>query len=186
MFTMALVFDDAPVRRPARDAGGRRRFPMIEPVRRDVTVAAGLEETFRLFTEDMAAWWPLETHSMAADREDGTSVAQLVFEPRLGGRLYEIADDGTEGTWGRVLVWEPPHRLVLAWKPNLRDEPETEVEVTFAAVDAGTRVALEHRGWDLLGERADEAATGYRVGWAFILGERFAEIVGVAGDAPAR
>ena len=147
---------------------------MIEPVRREVTVAASVEETFRLFTVDMAAWWPLETHSMAADREDGTSVARLVFEARQGGRLYEIADDGTEGTWGRVLTWEPPNRLVLAWKPNLRDEPETEVEVTFAAIETGTRVSLEHRGWELLGERAEAAAAGYRSGWAYILGDRFA------------
>jgi hypothetical protein len=55
-------------------------------------------------------------------------------------------------------------RMVLAWKPNLRDEPETEVEVTFTAVEAGTRVALERRGWDLLAERADRAAEGYRTG----------------------
>ena len=147
---------------------------MIGPVRREVTVAVDVEVAFRRFTDDMAAWWPLESHSMAADRQDGTTVVQLVFEPFEGGRLYEIASDGTEGTWGRVLVWEPPHRLVLAWKPNLRDEPETEVEVTFAAVETGTRVALEHRGWDILGERADAAAAGYRAGWSFILGERFA------------
>jgi uncharacterized protein YndB with AHSA1/START domain len=175
---MARVFDDVPERGPVRatrpSGPPGRRIPMIEPVRRDVTVAASLDETFRLFTDDMAAWWPLETHSMAADRDDGTTVSQLVFEPRQGGRLYEIADDGTEGTWGRVVVWEPPHRLVLAWKPNLRDEPETEVEVTFAAVQTGTRVALEHRGWELLGERAESAAAGYRSGWSFILGERFA------------
>ena len=147
---------------------------MIEPVRRDVTVAASVEETFRLFTDDIAAWWPVESHSMAADRDDGSAVRELVFEPTEGGRLYEIGSDGTEGTWGRVLTWEPPRRLVLAWKPNLRDEPETEVEVTFTAVEHGTRVDLEHRGWDLLGDRAGQGAESYRSGWAFILGERFA------------
>ena len=147
---------------------------MIEPVRRDVTVAASVEETFRLFTDDIGAWWPVESHSMAADRDDGSTVRELVFEPTPGGRLYEIGSDGTEGTWGRVLTWEPPHRLVLAWKPNLRDEPETEVEVTFTAVEHGTRVDLEHRGWDLLGDRAEQGAASYRSGWAFILGERFA------------
>jgi len=147
---------------------------MIEPVRRAVTVATGVEETFRLFTEDMASWWPVETHSMAADRDDGTSVAQLVFEPREGGRLYEVASDGTEGVWARVVTWAPPHRVVLAWKPNLRDEPETEVEITFATVADGTRLSLEHRGWERLGSRAGEARRGYRLGWPFILDERFA------------
>lgn len=150
---------------------------MIEPVRRSVTVATDVDETFRRFTDDIAAWWPLDTHSMAADRDDGTTVAHLIFEQREGGRLFEVTDDGTEGTWARVLTWEPPHRLVLAWKPNLRDEPETEVEVTFTAVDDGTRVDLEHRGWDLLGERGEDAAAGYRSGWALIVGDRFAMAV---------
>ena len=150
---------------------------MIDPVRRSVTVGTSIEETFRLFTDDMAAWWPLDTHSMAADRDDGTTVAELVLERREGGRLFEVADDGTEGTWARVLTWEPPHRLVLAWKPNLRNEPETEVEVTCTAVESGTRVDLEHRGWDLLGERGEPAAAGYRSGWAFIVDERFAMAV---------
>jgi uncharacterized protein YndB with AHSA1/START domain len=172
MFSLVLAIDDGP---PAKPVGAtRKERTMIEPVRRDVTVAAGVEETFRLFTDDIAAWWPVESHSMAADRDDGSTVRELVFEPAEGGRLYEIASDGTEGTWGRVLTWEPPHRLVLAWKPNLRDEPETEVEVTFTAVEHGTRVDLEHRRWDLLGGRAGQAAESYRSGWAFILGERFA------------
>jgi len=159
---------------------------MIEPIRCDVTVPTGIEETFRLFTDDMASWWPLDTHSMAADRDDGTSVAQLVFEPREGGRLYEIASDGTEGTWARVVTWDPPHRFVLTWKPNLRDEPETDVEFTFMPVDGGTRVTLEHRGWERLA-RGDEARGGYRRGWPFILEERFAAAAAERshGSAPA-
>jgi uncharacterized protein YndB with AHSA1/START domain len=167
---MAYVIDTTP-----HDVKARRK-PMIEPVRCDVTVPADVGEAFRLFTDEMAAWWPLETHSMASDRDDGTAVRDLVFEGREGGRLYEVADDGTEGTWGRVVTWEPPRRLVLAWKPNLRAEPETEVEITFTPVDGGTRVDLEHRGWERLGPRGPVAAEGYRRGWPYILGERLAAV----------
>ena len=76
---------------------------------------------------------------MAIDREDGSNVESVVFEQREGGRVYEVASNGTEATWATVLAWEPPRRVVLSWKPNLRDEPPTEVEVTFTAEGTGTR-----------------------------------------------
>ncbi len=145
-----------------------------------MTVDASVAETFRVFTEQFGSWWPVETHSMAADREDGSVVAQLVFEGREGGRIYEVDEDGTEGTWAHVLAWDPPHGFILAWKPNLRDEPPTEVEVTFTEVDGRTRVDLGHRGWERLGERARQAREGYETGWAMILEERFAPAVDAA------
>ena len=147
---------------------------MIEPIRRHVTVDLEQQAAFDVFTKEMGAWWPVESHSMAADREDGTTVESLVFEERVGGRVYEVDSNGNEGTWATVLAWDPPLRFVLAWKPNLRDEPSTEVEVTFTPGDAGTRVDLEHRGWERLGERALFASEGYRSGWVRILGERYA------------
>ena len=147
---------------------------MIEPIRRRITVEAEPATAFELFTREMGSWWPMATHSMAADREDGTKVDSLVFEERQGGRVYEVASDGTEGTWATVLEWDPPRSFVLSWKPNLRDEPSTEVEVRFAADGAGTRVDLEHRGWERLGPRAAEASAGYREGWALLLIERYA------------
>lgn len=158
---------------------------MTDPVRRGVTVASDVEETFRLFTEDIAAWWPSETHSMAAYRDDGTTVRELVFETRQGGRIYEIASDGTEGTWATVTAWDPPRRVVLAWKPNLRDEPPTEVEVTFSSVDGGTRVDLEHRCWERLGARAEPLAEAYGPGWAHILEDRFAAATVTIGEGAA-
>jgi uncharacterized protein YndB with AHSA1/START domain len=147
---------------------------MIEPIRRHVTVGADQGRAFRLFTEQIGSWWPVDTFSIAIDREDDTKVESVVFEQRQGGRVYEVASDGTEATWATVVAWEPPRRVVLAWKPNLRDEPPTEVEITFTAEESGTRVDLEHRGWERLGERAIEASEGYASGWALVLGERYA------------
>jgi uncharacterized protein YndB with AHSA1/START domain len=87
----------------------------------------------------------------------------VVFEPRVGGRWYERAPNGTEVQWGRVLAWEPPERLLLAWQVNaaLAFDPdlETEVEITFTAEGAGTRVEIEHRNLERLGVGADRFGT---------------------------
>ena len=58
----------------------------------------------------------------------------IVFEERAGGRVYEVMSDGTEGTWATILTWDPPRGFVLAWKPNLTDNPPTELEITFTTV----------------------------------------------------
>jgi uncharacterized protein YndB with AHSA1/START domain len=155
---------------------------MIDAIRRQVTVGTDPERAFHLFTAAIDSWWPGETHSMAAG--DGQAVQSIVFEQRAGGRVYEVAADGTEGTWATVLEWDPPAGFVLAWKPSSRDEPPTEVEVRFTADGAGTRVDLEHRGWERLGAAAAERAGGYPDGWARVLG-RFAEAAADAVTPPA-
>ena len=100
------------------------------------------------------------------------TLERVVFEPREGGRVYEITSEGVEGPWAEVLAFEAPHRFVLAWKPNDRDEPPTEVEVRFVPDGGGTRVELEHRAWERLGDRAREARDAYAHGWTLTL-ERF-------------
>jgi uncharacterized protein YndB with AHSA1/START domain len=142
----------------------------IEPLRASVTVQRPPDDAFRLFTRDMGAWWPLDRHSLAADEYDGrVTVEALTFEERAGGRIVERMSDGREGTWGTVLVWEPPSRLVLAWKPNTNELPPTELEIRFTSAGAGTLVELEHRGWERLGVAADGARAGYGAGWAGVL-----------------
>jgi uncharacterized protein YndB with AHSA1/START domain len=154
---------------------------MIGPIRRSVTVAVDPERAFRAFTRDLATWWPVDTHSMAAERDDGSRVVSIVVEEREAGRVYEVDDRGGEGTWATIDVWDPPRRLVLSWKPNLRDEPPTEVEVRFVPLDGGTRVELEHRGWERLGPRAAEAARSYATGWGTVLAERYARAAVTTG-----
>jgi uncharacterized protein YndB with AHSA1/START domain len=147
---------------------------VAEPVRKRVRVERTTEEAFRLFTEHIDRWWPVEVRSRAADEQygEGVKVERVVFEPRSGGRLYEVTSEGVEGVWAEVVAFEPPVRIVLAWKPNDRPEPPTEVEILFEADGDGTVVKLEQRGWEKLGARAAEAREGYDGGWKLPL-ERF-------------
>ncbi len=153
--------------------------PRFEPVRKSVHVDRTPAEAFRLFTEHIDRWWPVEVFSRAADEQygDGVKVERVVFEQRAGGRLYEVTSEGSEGVWAEVLTFEPPSRIVLAWKPNDRPEPPTEVEINFEADGDGTAVRLEHRGWEELGDRAAEAREGHGGGWKLPL-ERFVAAAG--------
>lgn len=147
-------------------------------VRRSVVVETSPERAFFVFTQGMTSWWPIDSHSIG-DRP----MAEAVIEPRTGGRWYERADDGTECEWGRVLAWEPPGRVVLAWQisADWKADPEihTEVEVRFTPEETGpvtrTRVDLEHRGLESFGERAEQmrAIFGSDGGWNGLL-QRFA------------
>jgi uncharacterized protein YndB with AHSA1/START domain len=142
----------------------------IEPIRKSVSVARGVDEAFKLFTEGLGTWWPFNVgHSIGEER-----VATAVFEPKEGGRVYEVWDDGTEHHWAEVLVYDPPHRFVLAWKPNPERPAPTELEVRFRAEGTGTRLDLEHRGWERLGDPGVEARGNYDSGWPRTL-ELYAE-----------
>ncbi len=115
----------------------------FEPIRKSVRVDRTAEDAFSLFTEHIDRWWPVEVFSRAADDQygKGVKVERVVFEPRAGGRLYEVTSEGVEGVWANVLEYEPPARIVLAWKPNDRPEPPTEVEIRFEPHGAGTLVS---------------------------------------------
>lgn len=154
----------------------------VAPVKVSVTVNRQPEEVFRMFTESMGAWWPLGTHSVAADTFGGkVSAVTVIFEGRVGGRIYERISDGAEADWGVVLDWEPPVRVVFSWKPNLKPVPHTEVEVRFVPDGSGTRVDLEHRGWERLGEAAEERRKAYETGWPGVL-RLFASSLGKRGN----
>lgn len=142
----------------------------IEPVRQSVVVHRPLAETFALFTDRLDTWWPLQTHSIAADTfENRVTADSITIEQRVGGRVLERMSDGTEAAWGTILVWEPPTRFVMSWKPTMVDGPSTEVEITFASLgDEGTRIAVEHRGWERLDVDAAHIA-GYSDGWRELL-----------------
>jgi uncharacterized protein YndB with AHSA1/START domain len=143
----------------------------MEPIRRSVKVQCPVERAFRVFTERMGTWWPLETHSIAVDQELGQKAETLKVDTREGGRIEEVLEDGSTRDWGGVLAWEPPHRVLFAWKPNDRPTPPTEVEVRFNTESDGTLVEVEHRGWDRLGDASIEIRPLYasKGGWTMVL-----------------
>ena len=140
-----------------------------EAIRRSVTVDCSVEHAFATFTERIHEWWPLAKHSI--DRyESGTPAETVIFQGGAGGQVYERTTKGEELKWADVLAYQPPHRFVLAWNPSReRDRPTTEIEVTFTEEGGKTRVDLEHRGWERLGDGAAEARESYSDGWHSVL-----------------
>jgi len=138
---------------------------VIEAVRKTVTVDCVVEEAFRVFTSDAISWWPIQTHSIHEDK-----VQEIVFEGREGGEVYEVSTTGETGHWATVLTWEPPSRLVLAWNVMKSDPLPTEVEIRFSPDGDGTRVELEHRGWEAFREGGADKRASYDTGWDYVLG----------------
>jgi uncharacterized protein YndB with AHSA1/START domain len=148
-------------------------------VRTQIVVEAPIERAFRVFTEDFGSFKPPE-HNLL-----GVEIAETVFEPRVGGHLYDRGVDGSECRWARVLAYEAPNRVVISWdiSPQWQIEPDpektSEVEVRFIAeAPERTRVELEHRNLDRHGpgwepERDAVAGEG---GWPLYL-RRFAELL---------
>ena len=134
----------------------------VGPIVRTVTVERSVEDAFRLFTEGIDTWWPTSTHSYGGD-----DVERTIFETHEGGRVYEVQRDGTERDWAEVVCWEPPERIVLAWKIC----SPTEVEVRFSADGSATRVELEHRGWERVDDERRAQREGYVGGWEYVLGK---------------
>jgi uncharacterized protein YndB with AHSA1/START domain len=140
------------------------------PVRKTVAVAAPPETAFEAFVNRMGRWWPA-SHSVNA-----SPMVDIVIEPFARGRWYERGADGSIASWGAVLVWAPPHKLVLIWRLDAdwtyQPTLATEVEVRFTAEGSGTRVDLEHRRLELYGERvaAARGALDSDRGWGSLLG----------------
>jgi uncharacterized protein YndB with AHSA1/START domain len=146
-------------------------------VRVQIVVDAPLDQAFAVFTEGIGTWLPPEYNLLS------TPIAERVFEPRVGGRVYDRGTDGSECQWARVLVYEPPNRVVISWDISPRWQIEkdltktSEVEVRFTAeADDRTRVDLEHRNLERHGEGWQEQrdALGGEGGWPGCV-RRFAE-----------
>jgi uncharacterized protein YndB with AHSA1/START domain len=144
-----------------------------------VVVDAPIEKAFSVFTEGIATWWSPDHHILQAE------LAEMVFEPHEGGFIYDRGVDGSECRWARVLVYQPPQRLVFSWDISLQWQIESdpqrtsEVEVRFTAEGPNrTRVELEHRHIDRHGDGWEQMrdAVGSPDGWAIGMkryGERF-------------
>ena len=132
-------------------------------VHKSIVVDCTPEHAFEVFTERLETWWPFESHSPG----NGLPVS-ATFEPRVGGRVYQTMAGGEEHEWATVLVWEPPARFVIDWHVN-PTSPSTEVEVRFLPEGEGTRVELEHRGWERYGDEGADRHASYNSGWDIVL-----------------
>jgi uncharacterized protein YndB with AHSA1/START domain len=146
-------------------------------VRTQIVVEAPIDHAFRVFTE-FGSFKPPEHNLLSAE------IAETVFEPRVGGHVYDRGVDGSECRWARVLAYEPPNRVVISWDISPQWQVETdlektsEVEVRFVSeTPERTRVELEHRNLERHGEgwEAVREGVGGEGGWPLYL-QRYAEL----------
>jgi len=148
-------------------------------VKHSIVVEAPIAHAFKVFTEDFGSFKPAE-HNLL-----GVPIAETVFEPRVGGYLFDRGSDGSECRWARVLAYEPPNRVLLSWDITPRWQIETdpdktsEWEVRFTAETADrTRVEIEHRNLERHGEGWESVRDGVAGdrGWPLYL-QRFADLL---------
>jgi len=145
----------------------------IEPIRKSVVVGAPVERAFSVFVERFDAIKPREHNLLSVP------IAQTVFQPRVGGKIYDVGTDGSRCEWARVLVYEPPSRIVFTWHIESDPARTSEVEVRFIAEDDDrTRVELEHRHLERHGDgwRSVADGVGGDAGWPLYL-SRFLDVV---------
>jgi uncharacterized protein YndB with AHSA1/START domain len=129
-------------------------------IRKSIRVARSPEVSFKVFCEEIGAWWP---------GGFGGKDTRLAMETRVGGRFFETRPDGTEYEIGRLTAYQPPHMVAFTWRAPSWDNLTTQVEIRFAADGNGTRIELEHSGWDQ-DARTRDARKNYDSGWEMILG----------------
>ena len=125
----------------------------MDPIVVEFDVAVSQSRAFEVWTEKQSMWWP-RSHTITQDPD-----LRVVFEPFVGGRIFELGSNGAEHDWGEILVWEPPARIDYLWHLFLDRSEATEITVTFSEVAGGSRVRLVHSGFEILG---DEVGTQRR------------------------
>jgi uncharacterized protein YndB with AHSA1/START domain len=139
-------------------------------VQKSITVAASQQRAFDVFTAEFDTWWPRTHHIGKSPMTKG------VIEGWVGGRCYSMQEDGTDCDWAKIVAWEPPHKLVMAWmithewgyEPDLAKA--SEVEIRFTPLDGGrTRVDLEHRNFERMGPGGAAMRTAVDGGWVKLL-----------------
>jgi uncharacterized protein YndB with AHSA1/START domain len=136
---------------------------MNEPLEISFEVACSPEHAFDVWATRTSLWWP-SSHSRS-----GQPGLTVMFEPHVGGRVFERAPDGAEHDWGEVLAWEPPRRLSYLWHIYGDRRDATEVEITFSAGTSATTVRIVHRGWERLGATGPDLRERNLTNWATLL-----------------
>lgn len=137
---------------------------MTAPLTLSFDVDCSVEHAFSVWTTGIGAWWPRD-HSVT-----GRGDLDVVLEGGVGGRIFERTPEGDEHDWGEVTVWEPPTQLGYLWHLARDRRDATEVEIRFlAGQPAGTRIEIEHRGWERLGSDAHAWRDRNRIGWQSLM-----------------
>lgn len=144
---------------------------MTDSIIKTVTVPLSPDRAFKLFTEEMSEWWPLDTHSLSAAEDKPAK--SVTIAPKIGGEVTETRHDGTTALWGRVTDWTPGERFGMRWFVGHPEDRATQVDVRFESVADGTQVTLTHSGWAVHGDAATAMRTGYKSGWEAILAGRY-------------
>lgn len=151
----------------------------LGPVVKSIDVRRSAADSFRIFTEEMSAWWPLVTHTRAKTA-DGESTVSVTIEPRVGGRIYETLHDGRELEWGEVSAWDPGALFAMAWRLGRPVEQTTDVTVRFEPLDAQScRVTLTHENWERMGDEAERLRNAYNNGWVTVFENGFGARAGL-------
>jgi uncharacterized protein YndB with AHSA1/START domain len=150
----------------------------LSPVVKSIDVRRTPSEAFRLFTEEISAWWPMKKHSRAKEAAGETTI-RVDFETRVGGRIYETLNTGERRDWGEVLTYEPGARVVFSFQMGRPKEKSGDVEVRFDSLDTNTcRVTLTHAHWERLGEDAEIMRGKFAGGWEFVFVDGFGSYAG--------
>lgn len=137
---------------------------MIAPLRMSFDVNCSAEHAFTAWTSGIGTWWPAD-HTVT-----GRPGITVVMQSGVGGRIFERTPDGIEHDWGEVTAWSPPGRLAYLWHLRRDRSDATEVEIRFVAKDSGgTRVEIEHRGWERLGSAAGPWREQNQAGWQTLI-----------------
>jgi len=151
----------------------------LTPVVKRLEVRRSATDAFRIFTQELSAWWPLETHTRAKSAE-GQRTVRVTIEPRLGGRVYETLATGEELEWGEVSAREPGKLFAMGWRLGRPVEQTTDVSVKFEPIDAQScRVTLTHENWERMGEEAERLRNAYNGGWVTVFEKGFGARAGL-------
>ena len=139
---------------------------------KSITVQCPQALAFRVWTADIDLWWP-KSHVLSGDSD-----TEIRLDACVGGRFYERTSSGEEKTWGEILVWEPPHRISFTWYLGTDAQNPTIVDVRFNAESTNrTRVDLQHRGPELIGDLWSSRAVRFIAGWDAVF-ESYAKFAG--------
>jgi len=145
---------------------------MLDPITKTLEVPCDQQKAFTVFVNEVNTWWPLDKNTVSA--MGGQVAKQVVIEPNVNGKVYEIGHDDTEHLWGSVTRYEPFSAITLDWHIGLPAENASAVEVKFTPLNNGhTQVVLTHSRWEAFGDKAEEMRAGYDGGWVGVFEQAY-------------